>query len=69
MTRARIDKPRGWFAIWLAGAIAVVLIVWPHSNAAAREVAPAKTKTDATQKQKPAKLRYYGGPKYPMYPG
>jgi hypothetical protein len=22
----------------------------------------------ATQQQEPAKLRYYGGPKYPMYP-
>jgi hypothetical protein len=25
-------------------------------------------KTALTQQEKPVKLRYYGGPKYPMYP-
>jgi hypothetical protein len=27
------------------------------------------TTTGAVQQPKPIKLRYYGGPKYPMYPG
>jgi hypothetical protein len=36
------------------------------SDAAARKAVPMKAST--TQQEKPIKLRYYGGPRYPMYP-
>jgi type IV pilus biogenesis protein CpaD/CtpE len=67
MRKSRIEKPLRWPTIWIAGAIAAILAGCTHGDAAARKAAPAKT--DATQEQKPVKLRYYGGPKYPMYPG
>jgi len=37
-----------------------------NSDAGARKAALMNAST--AQQQKPIKLRYYGGPKYPMYP-
>jgi hypothetical protein len=54
-------------------AVAVILVGSIDSDARVRKTAHAKTvasaKIAATMpQQKPVKLRYYGGPKSPMYP-
>jgi hypothetical protein len=54
-------------------AFAVILVGSTGSDARARKIAHVKTvasaKIAATMpQQKPVKLRYYGGPKSPMYP-
>jgi hypothetical protein len=53
------------------GAIALIFGGCVHSDAGTRKARPAKAGADQqqAQPQKPIKLRYYGGPKYPMYPG
>jgi hypothetical protein len=52
-------------------AIAMIIASCVSNDARTRKAAVTKTAaTDATaaQQQKPVKLRYYGGPKSPMYP-
>jgi hypothetical protein len=55
-----------WSTISLAGATMLVAASCTNSDAAHRA---ALVKASTMQQQKPMKLRYYGGPKYPMYPG
>jgi len=52
--------------IGLLSAVALVGAACASSTAGARK--EATVKTGAPQQQKPVKLRYYGGPKSPMYP-
>jgi hypothetical protein len=52
--------------ICFVGAVTLSLTGCATSDAATRKAPPAKA--DTAQQQKPVKLRYYGGPKYPMYP-
>jgi hypothetical protein len=52
--------------IWLLGAVALSTTSCTNSDAGARRA--ALRDAAAAQEQKPVKLRYYGGPKYPMYP-
>jgi hypothetical protein len=66
MWTSRIEKLLMWSTIWLAGAIALIVAGCTNSDAGARKAALMKAST--AQQQKPIKLRYYGGPKYPMYP-
>jgi hypothetical protein len=47
-------------------AIAMVVASCVTNDAGARKTALAKSV--AAQQEKPVKLRYYGGPKSPMYP-
>jgi hypothetical protein len=63
MKRSRTRRPLRSATIWVAVALALILAGCAHDGA----VTPAKT--GATQQQNPANPRYYGGPKYPMYPG
>jgi hypothetical protein len=52
-------------------AITMVIASCASNDAGTRKAAVAKTvatDTAAAQQQKPVKLRYYGGPKSPMYP-
>ena len=67
MKTARIKKGLIWSATWLASAIAVVAAGCSDSEAGARKAAVVKA--NAAPPEKPIKLRYYGGPKSPMYPG
>jgi hypothetical protein len=60
------------FAIVLAGVFAMIATGCISSDARARKAAAAKASTAPIQSQqpeKPIKMRYYGGPKSPMYPG
>jgi hypothetical protein len=66
MRNSRIEKQAIWPTICLAGAIALIAGGFTCSDAAVRKAAPMKASTQ--QQQKPIKLRYYGGPKSPMYP-
>jgi hypothetical protein len=50
----------------VASAIALVATTSMSGQAGMRNMTVIKA---ATIKQKPIKLRYYGGPKYPMYRG
>ena len=62
----------GSFTIVLAGAFAMIVAGCINSDARARKAAVTKESTAPIQNQqpeKPIKLRYYGGPKSPMYPG
>jgi hypothetical protein len=65
MRTSRIEKPLSWPTIWLAGAIALNMAGCTNSDAGARKAALMNA---SSAHQKPIKLRYYGGPKYPMYP-
>jgi hypothetical protein len=72
--KATMNSPKsiGSFAIVLAGAVAMIVAGCFSSDARARKAAPAKASTAPVQSQqpeKPIKMRYYGGPKSPMYPG
>jgi hypothetical protein len=66
-----IEQPLGRRAAWFVGALA---IVFSGASGEAREhkVAVAKTYAQAAparlQQQKPIKLRYFSGPKSPMFP-
>ena len=65
-------KRIGSFAIVLAGAFATIAAGCISSDARARKASATKASTSPIQSQqpeKPIKLRYYGGPKSPMYPG
>jgi hypothetical protein len=66
MRTSRIVVPLSWLTIWLAGAIVLIMAGCTNSDAGTRKA--ALMKASMTQQQKPIKLRYYGGPKYPMYP-
>jgi len=66
MRASRIEKRRLWSTISLAGTIALIVAGCTNSDAGARKAALMNAST--AQQQKPIKLRYYGGPKYPMYP-
>jgi hypothetical protein len=64
-------KKMGSFAIVLAGAFAMIAAGCISSDARARKAAATKASTAPIQTQqheKPIKMRYYGGPKSPMYP-
>lgn len=63
---SRIRKRLIWSTISVASAIVFIAASCTNSDAGARKAALTKAKT--VQQQKPIKLRYYGGPKYPMYP-
>ena len=65
-------KRIGSLAIVLAGAFAMIAAGCSSSDARARKAAATKASTAPVQSQqpeKPIKMRYYGGPKSPMYPG
>ena len=66
MRTSRTEKPLSWSTIWLAGAIVLIMAGCTNSDAGTRKA--ALMKASSAQEQKPIKLRYYGGPKYPMYP-
>lgn len=66
MKTARIKKGLIWSATWFASAIAVIAAGCSGSEAGARKAAVVKA--SAAPQEKPIKLRYYGGPKSPMYP-
>jgi hypothetical protein len=63
---SRIKKLFSWLTIWFVSAIAVVAAGCTNSDAGARKA--ALMKASAAPQEKPIKLRYYGGPKYPRYP-
>ncbi len=62
-----IEKPFAGPIILLAGAFALILVSCTNSEAGAHKT--ALTKAATARQEKPIKLRYYGGPKSPMYPG
>ena len=67
-----LSKRIGSFAIVLAGAFAMIAAGCINSDARARKAAVTKASQAPIQSQqpeKPIKMRYYGGPKSPMYPG
>ncbi len=66
MRTSRIKKLVSWPTIWLASVIAIIAAGCSNSDAGARKAAPMKAA--AAPQEKPIKLRYYGGPKYPRYP-
>jgi hypothetical protein len=56
----------------VASAIVLVVVISTSSQAGRRNTPVMRTGTvqqHTLQQQQPIKLRYYGGPKYPMYPG
>ena len=53
----------------LVGAVAVLVAGCISGSADARKAAQWKSSTQSQPEEKPVKLRYYGGPKSPMYPG
>jgi hypothetical protein len=59
-------QPVGRPAVVGVLAIAIVIAGCVTNDAGARKAALAKAA--AAQQEKPVKLRYYGGPKSPMYP-
>jgi hypothetical protein len=66
MKTARIKKGLIWPAVGLASAIAVIAAGCASSDAGPPKA--AQMKANAAPQDKPIELRYYGGPKYPMYP-
>jgi hypothetical protein len=66
MKTARIKKELIWPAICLASTIAVISSGCNNSDAGPRTA--VQMKANAAPQEKPIKLRYYGGPKYAMYP-
>jgi hypothetical protein len=69
MRTTRIEERHSWPIAWLATAIAVIAAGCTSSDAGARKAALMKASAASTAPQeKPVKLRYYGGPKYPRYP-
>jgi hypothetical protein len=66
MKASRAERTVGLRAIWLAGAIALTVAGCSNSDAGTRKA--ELMRASSAQQQKPVKLRYYGGPKYPMYP-
>jgi hypothetical protein len=66
MRTSSIEKRLKWPVIWLTSTIAVVAAGCTTGDASARKAALMKAST--APQEKPVKLRYYGGPKYPRYP-
>jgi len=66
MSTSRTDKLLRGPIILVAGVIALTAAAGTNSEACARKA--ALTKAITTHQEKPIKLRYYGGPKSPMYP-
>jgi hypothetical protein len=66
MKTSRIEKRLSQPAIALAGAIVLITAGCTNGEAAGRK--KAVTAASSAQQEKPVKLRYYGGPKYPRYP-
>jgi hypothetical protein len=68
----KLSKRIGSFAIVLVGVLTMIAAGCINSDARARKAAVAKggiAPIQSQQPEKPIKLRYYGGPKSPMYPG
>jgi hypothetical protein len=66
MQISKVVQTAGLRTIWLAGAIALIAAGCTNGDAGTRKA--ELMKASSAQQQKPTKLRYYGGPKYPMYP-
>jgi hypothetical protein len=65
-----IKLPSSWSAMVGLLAMALILVSFPSNDAGAHKTTRAKAVATQQQKpEKPVKLRYYGGPKSPMYPG
>ena len=69
-----MNSPRriGSFTIVLAGTFAMIAAGCVSSDARARKAAATQMSAapiESQQLEKPIKMRYYGGPKSPMYPG
>jgi len=72
MKTPRIKEPFFLWTIPLAGAIVLVAASCTDGEAGAHKVLIKPNTTQQQkpmQQEKPIRLRYYGGPKYPMYPG
>jgi hypothetical protein len=67
MRTSRIEKRLIRPTIWLASLIALVIAGSSNSDAGTRKAALINARGAAAQQEKPITLRYYGGPKYPMY--
>jgi hypothetical protein len=63
---SKIEKLLSGRIILLASVFALVAASCTSSKAGAHKAGLAKAGT--AQQEKPIKLRYYGGPKSPMYP-
>jgi hypothetical protein len=63
---SKIRKHLIWSTISLTGAIVFIAASCTNGDADTRKAALMKAST--VQQQKPIKLRYYGGPRYPRYP-
>jgi hypothetical protein len=69
MRTTRIEKRRSGLIVWLATAISMIAAGCSTSDAGVRKAALMKASAaSAAPQEKPVKLRYYGGPKYPRYP-
>jgi len=68
MRTTRIEKRLTWPMVWLASVIAMIAAGCTTSDAGARKAALMKASAAPPPQEKPIKLRYYGGPKYPRYP-
>ncbi len=66
MTTRRIKSPSSTMTVWLAAALALIIGGCTNTDAGTRKA--ALMKASSAQQEKPIRLRYYGGPKYPMYP-
>jgi hypothetical protein len=64
MKPSRIVRP---LIVGLVGAISLIAAGCTNSDAGARKAA-LMTSAAQEQPQKPIRMRYYGGPKSPMYP-
>jgi hypothetical protein len=63
-----------WSLISIPGAILLLATISTSSGARVRHATrivrhSTVVTTGTVQQPKPIRLRYYGGPKYPMYPG
>jgi len=66
MRTSQIEMRLIWPSVWLACTIAVIAAGCTNSDVGARKA--ALMEASAAPQEQPIKLRYYGGPKYPMYP-
>jgi hypothetical protein len=67
MRKSRTRGPSG--RLTRVGLFMIATIVAGSAGYGADARKAVVAKTTVTQQQKPIKLRYYGGPKSPMYPG
>jgi hypothetical protein len=72
MSFSGTERPLISPAVWLASALALIVTADTSAEAKRRAAIAKKTYAHAAPtpppKQEPVKLRYYGGPKSPMYP-